>query len=86
METSSCAVDHGIDEKQHHRWTEIWQNEPTPRFDKGCESPALVSLEQKGEIPLGRALVPGMGRGYDVTFLARPDRVVYGVDMVEVRY
>jgi hypothetical protein len=36
-------------------------------------------------IPMGRALVPGMGRGYDVTHLAHPERVVYGVDIAEVR-
>ena len=72
------------DEKQHPRWAEMWQNEETPRFDKGSVSPALVELESKGVIPKGRALVPGMGRGYDVTFLASSDREVFGIDIVEV--
>ena len=57
----------------------------THQQSQGCESPALFDLHAKGLIPHGRALVPGMGRGYDVTFLASPERVVYGVDIVEVR-
>lgn len=50
----------------------------------GCASPALSDLLLRGMIPQGRALVPGMGRGYDVTLLASPEREVYGVDIVEV--
>mmetsp|Transcript_20597 Transcript_20597/g.29811 ORF Transcript_20597/g.29811 Transcript_20597/m.29811 type:complete len:216 (-) Transcript_20597:127-774(-) len=70
-------------EREHPRWDDIWRNEPIPKFDKGCPSPALEDLEEKGVVPKGRALVPGMGRGYDVTFLARPDREVFGLDIVE---
>ncbi len=71
-------------EKEHSRWTSIWSNEETPAFDKGLVCPALANLEDKGLIPLGRALVPGMGRGYDVTFLAKPERICIGIDIVEV--
>jgi methyl halide transferase len=46
--------------------------------------PALVDLEKEGIIPLGRALVPGCGRGYDVTFLANESRAVYGIDIVDL--
>jgi hypothetical protein len=86
MTTNNENIDFNDDEneKQHPRWAEIWRSEPTPRFDKGEVSPALSDLEARGMIPMGRALVPGMGRGYDVTFLACPGRVVYGVDIVEV--
>lgn len=45
----------------------------------------LSDLLARGLIPQGRALIPGMGRGYDVTSLASPERVVYGVDIVEVK-
>lgn len=34
-------------------------------------------------IPYGRALVPGCGRGYDVIYLAHPNRVVIGLDIVD---
>ena len=74
-----------VDERVHSRWGEIWRTEEVPKFDKGCVSPALVDLERRGEIPSGRALIPGMGRGYDVTFLARADRLAIGVDIVEVK-
>lgn len=80
-EATKCDA---IDERVHSRWKDIWCTEEVPKFDKGCPCPALVDLEMKGEVPMGRALVPGMGRGYDVTFLARPERDVYGVDIVEV--
>ena len=45
--------------------------------------PALQYLIDRGHIPLGRALVPGCGRGYDVTALACDGRYVVGVDMCE---
>lgn len=45
--------------------------------------PALVKMLSDNSIPNGRALVPGCGRGYDVTLLASPERTVYGLDIAE---
>ena len=39
---------------------------------------------KEGLIPEGRTLIPGCGRGYDVTLLASPSRYVLGVDLEEV--
>lgn len=47
-------------------------------------SPLLTAYIKEGKIPVGRALVPGCGRGYDVTALATPDRYALGVDIVEL--
>lgn len=65
-------------ERNHPRWNEIWKATANPSFDKGNVSPALLRLIQGGTeeapIPVGRALVPGCGRGYDVAVLASPSR------------
>jgi len=63
-------------ELHHPRWNQIWSNglPPGSSFDKGCVSPALELLIHNGEIPSGRALVPGCGRGYDVAALAAKER------------
>lgn len=68
-------------EKRHPRWGQIWANEPTPGFDKNSPAPALVAALKEGIIPDGRALIPGCGRGYDVTLLASPTRYVLGIDL-----
>lgn len=52
-------------------------------FDTGSSSPALQRLIDSGEIPQGRALVPGCGRGYDVWALASPNREVVGLELSE---
>jgi methyl halide transferase len=70
-------------ELAHPRWTDIWATEFPPRFDKQTVCPALQYLIDKGHILKGRALVPGCGRGYDVTALANDDRYVVGVDISE---
>jgi methyl halide transferase len=64
--------------------SEMWQTEAKPRFDAGVVCPALVEIDREGIIPNGRALVPGCGRGYDVTYLANENRVVYGIDIVQI--
>jgi ubiquinone/menaquinone biosynthesis C-methylase UbiE len=46
-------------------------------------SPLLAKLIEENKIPKGRALVPGCGRGYDVTALATKDRYVLGLDISE---
>lgn len=38
-------------------------------------------MHSEDKIPFGRALVPGCGRGYDVTELAHEQRIVYGLDI-----
>jgi hypothetical protein len=70
-------------ELAHPRWATIWSEEFPPRFDKQSVCPALQYLIDRGHIPKGRALVPGCGRGYDVTALAEDDRYVVGVDLCE---
>jgi methyl halide transferase len=62
----------------------MWNTETKPKFDAGVVCPALVDLDREGSIPVGRALVPGCGRGYDVTFLSNESRVVYGLDIVDI--
>jgi len=71
------------EEFEHPRWGVMWQCEFPPRFDKASVCPALAQLIEAGnEIPNGRALVPGCGRGYDVTALASESRYCLGVDIV----
>lgn len=65
----------------------MWKSgiEPGQRFDTGSPSPLLVHYIQNTHfIPHGRALVPGCGRGYDVTALATPHRSVLGLDIVQL--
>lgn len=63
----------------------MWNNglPPGTAFDKETPSPLLLKLINEDQIPYGRALVPGCGRGYDVTALAHRDRVVLGLDIAE---
>lgn len=61
----------------------MWNNgiNPGEKFDAIVPLPALQKMVKEGAVPNGRALVPGCGRGYDVTLLASPDRVVVGLDI-----
>lgn len=70
-------------ELEHPRWQQMWQDgiSPGQTFDKGDESPYLRHLLDRGAIPDGRALVPGCGRGYDVTALASTTRQAFGIDL-----
>jgi hypothetical protein len=69
-------------EFEHPRWEQIWAGEFPPHFDKQTVCPAFQSLIDKNSLPKGRALVPGCGRGYDVTALAESgDRYCVGVDI-----
>jgi SAM-dependent methyltransferase len=54
---------------------------PGQSFDACCPSPLLVKYISEGRIPEGRALVPGCGRGYDVTVLASHTRIAFGWDI-----
>lgn len=73
-------------ELAHPRWKATWQKGVPPGFgfDKECSAPVLLKLIKEDSIPIGRALVPGMGRGYDVASLASSSRFVLGIDLSEI--
>ena len=62
-------------------WHAIWTAgvEQGTGFDVGGTHKALAEMEPT--LPLGRALVPGCGRGYDVAALAQPLRKVTGLEL-----
>nr|GMD90341.1 probable thiol methyltransferase 2 isoform X1 [Ipomoea batatas] len=50
----------------------------------GKPTPVLAHLHRRaGELPQGRALIPGCGSGYDVVEIACPERYVIGLDISE---
>lgn len=49
-------------------------------WDLGKVSPPFVKLWQEGKLPIGKALVPGCGRGHEVVFLAENGFDVTGID------
>eukprot|EP01116_Phalansterium_solitarium_P006211 TRINITY_DN18512_c0_g1_i2.p1 TRINITY_DN18512_c0_g1~~TRINITY_DN18512_c0_g1_i2.p1 ORF type:complete len:251 (-),score=36.86 TRINITY_DN18512_c0_g1_i2:134-886(-) len=61
-------------------WEKLWQVQETP-WDIGRAHTALVELVDSDQLPHGRALVPGCGRGYDVLALASPARTAVGLDL-----
>ena len=61
-------------------WEEAWR-EGRARWDMGRSPPELDALVRAGDLPTGRALVPGCGAGYDVLTLASDERVVIGLDV-----
>jgi hypothetical protein len=72
------------EEFMHPRWSLMWSTEYPPRFDKLCVAPILQKLVDDDALPRsGRCLVPGCGRGYDVTALASQTRYCLGVDIVQ---
>lgn len=75
----------GNNELTHTRWTELWDAgiAPGQLFDAESPSPLLSNFIKENKIPTGRALVPGCGRGYDVTALASSDRYVLGLDIAQ---
>lgn len=72
-------------ELTNKRWAEMWDAglAPGQAFDAITASPLLLKFIKEDRIPSGRALVPGCGRGYDVTALATKDRYVLGLDIAE---
>lgn len=72
-----------IDEHNHPRWEQIWNEglKPGQGFDKLIHSPILQRYNNENKIPNGLALVPGCGRGYDVTYLASEERKVVGLEL-----
>lgn len=63
-------------------WEALWQAKTTP-WDAGQCNPAFAELISSGQLPEGRALVPGCGSGYDVFALASPTRLAVGLDISE---
>ncbi len=61
-------------------WEQSWQRGVTP-WDAGVAAPSLTALVASGKLPSGRALVPGVGGGYDALALASPSRCVIGLDL-----
>ncbi|CAA7396606.1 unnamed protein product [Spirodela intermedia] len=61
-------------------WERCWEEGLTP-WDLGKPTPLIAHLVQTGDLPLGRALVPGCGSGHDVVAMAGPERHVVGVDI-----
>jgi methyl halide transferase len=60
-------------------WEGRWERQETG-WDIGRPYTPLARMIAAGEIPTGRALVPGCGRGHDVASLAAPDRHAVGLD------
>eukprot|EP01031_Cornospumella_fuschlensis_P023566 gene23566-28576_t len=67
----------------HPRWEAIWKSglEPGQGWDVMTTSPCLLKYLQEGKIPVGRALVPGCGRGYDLVALCSAERHVTGLEI-----
>lgn len=61
-------------------WEKAWQEGRTG-WDAGGSPPILEELVRGGDLPTGRALVPGCGAGWDVFTLASDDREVVGLDV-----
>ncbi|MCA9581278.1 MAG: methyltransferase domain-containing protein [Myxococcales bacterium] len=61
-------------------WKQAWEEGRTP-WDIGQSPPALLELVREGNLPRGRAVVPGCGSGYDVLALAGDGRHVTGFDL-----
>ena len=61
-------------------WEVSWRESVTP-WDAGTPAPSLVKLVRDGALPRGRALVPGVGAGYDALALVSSDRSVVGLDL-----
>ncbi|KAE8723953.1 Thiocyanate methyltransferase 1 [Hibiscus syriacus] len=59
-----------------------WNQGFTP-WDLGRPTPIILHLHDTGSLPMGRALVPGCGTGYDVVVMACPGRYVVGLDISE---
>ncbi|KAK8512121.1 hypothetical protein V6N13_097201 [Hibiscus sabdariffa] len=63
-------------------WEESWKQGVTP-WDLGRPTPVVLHLRDTGSLPMGRALVPGCGTGYDVVAMACPGRYAVGLDISE---
>ena len=68
-------------EKEYSR--EDWQGHYESNdlgWDLGHVAPPFVKLWEEGKLPVGKALVPGCGRGHEVIFLAENGFEVTAID------
>ncbi|KAM7279674.1 hypothetical protein ACFE04_006808 [Oxalis oulophora] len=63
-------------------WDKSWQQGITP-WDLGQPTPIILHLHMIAGLPMGKALVPGCGTGYDVVAMACPERYVVGLEISE---
>ena len=61
-------------------WSTLYRTGDT-RFDRGRVAPAILRMAQDGDLPRGRLLVPGAGRGHEALALARLGFVTTAVDL-----
>lgn len=61
-------------------WSPLYRAGDT-RFDKGRIAPPIARMAHDGDIPRGRVLVPGGGRGHDALALAQLGFAVTVVDI-----
>lgn len=61
-------------------WEDAW-SEGRTRWDAGESAPVLRKLVERDVLPVGEALVPGCGSGYDVMTLARAGWSATGLDV-----
>lgn len=61
-------------------WSELYRTGDT-RFDKGRAAPPIVRMAHQGDLPPGRVLVPGAGRGHEALALAALGWEVTAVDI-----
>ncbi|GAB4858949.1 Probable thiol methyltransferase 2, variant 4 [Ancistrocladus abbreviatus] len=74
---------HSIMSNYNSGWEKCWEEGVTP-WDLGQPTPILQHLLQTGSLPMGSALVPGCGSGYDVVALACPECYVVGLDISDI--
>ncbi len=61
-------------------WEEKYRAQTIP-WDRGAVSPALLGWIEDGEVPPGRVLIPGCGRGHEALELARRGFQVTALDI-----
>jgi len=61
-------------------WSDLYRTGDT-RFDTGRIAPPLARMAAAGDVPPGRVLVPGAGRGHDALHLAGLGFTVTAVDI-----
>jgi methyl halide transferase len=74
----------GEESKEYKK--EDWQrhyDENDMGWDLGQVAPPFIRLWEEGQLPLGKVLIPGCGRGHEVLYLAGNGFDVTGVDYSE---
>eukprot|EP00252_Welwitschia_mirabilis_P001315 TRINITY_DN1119_c0_g1_i3.p1 TRINITY_DN1119_c0_g1~~TRINITY_DN1119_c0_g1_i3.p1 ORF type:complete len:261 (+),score=20.54 TRINITY_DN1119_c0_g1_i3:84-785(+) len=69
-----------VNQQPLEMWDKCWNEGVTP-WDLGGPTPIILHLANSGELPNGKALVPGCGAGHDVFALASPSRRVVGLEI-----